>query len=77
MDAQEVDVGVLVRRILALTACLMFFVIVAGCMSLSFGERHEIVHQEDPPFEQCGEFELLGMQELDVYYPMPFLSPPI
>jgi len=68
--------GVLVRRSV-LTLCSLFLLgIVLGCMSLSIGERHEVVASEDGISSQSGEVKVPGGQELDVYYPVPFASPP-
>jgi hypothetical protein len=70
----------------ALAACaLTTLAIVVGCMSFSVGGRNEIVSCDAdlPPnaasgdlLEQHGRLTLAPGAEQDVYYPVPYVSPP-
>jgi hypothetical protein len=47
-----------------------------GCMSLSFGERTEVVRAEDATLLQKGEVTVPPGQAQIVYYPIPYPHPP-
>jgi len=68
--------GVLIRRVILVTCSLMFLAIVLGCMSLSIGGRQGGSSCEEGVSEQSGEVRVSAGRELDVYYPVPFASPP-
>src|SRR5262249_19832252 len=68
--------GVLIRRVILVTCSLMFLAIVLGCMSLSIGGRQGGSSCEDGVSEHSGEVKVSAGRELDVYYPVPFASPP-
>src|SRR5262245_48508598 len=68
--------GVLLRRMVLVTACLLFLAIVLGCMSLSIGSHHEAVSNDESGAMERGKVTVPAHQELDVYYPVAFASPP-
>jgi hypothetical protein len=68
--------SLLLRRMVGLCAELILLAIVLGCMSFSFGGRTELVHDEDGAYTQSGTLSLPGNHEQDVYYPVPYQSPP-
>src|SRR5262249_47420997 len=56
-----------------------FVVICLGCMNFQFGGRNETVHStasDKPGQVQSGSASVAGHQEIDVYYPVPLVSPP-
>src|SRR4051812_19539475 len=68
--------GVLLRRAGLVKCCLLFLVIVLGCMSLSIGGHHESIANDESGPAEHGKVTVPAHQELDVYYPAGFVSPP-
>jgi hypothetical protein len=72
-------------RLLVVGAALLILSIMLGCLSFG-GETHEIVHSvvSEPAgplvgngiLEQEGSVRLPPHSEQDVYYPVPYISPP-
>jgi hypothetical protein len=68
---------VLVRRLAAASAALLFLVMVLGCMSLQFGGgTREVVHSDDSAYAQTGKVRVPVGKEVQVYYPVAYVSPP-
>lgn len=63
-------------RLATLAAGLLLCVVVLGCMSISFGGKNVCCNDPQEPFEQKGELCLEAQGEIDVYYPIPYASPP-
>jgi hypothetical protein len=66
-------------RRLAGGACGLGFIgMILGCMSFTFGGRQELVGQFDDPscFRQGGRLTIQAGHEIDVYYAIPYQSPP-
>jgi|SRR5947209_4148889 len=69
------------KGVIAATA-ITFLTLGVGCMSFSFGGRTEVVspHETsaiaDVTAEQKGHAQLASGDEITVYYPVPFASPP-
>jgi hypothetical protein len=68
---------VIFSREVGLLATGLVVLIFLGCMSLSFGERSAEAPAPDcGPLVQKGEVTVPAGTEQDVYYPIPFASPP-
>lgn len=63
------------RLLLVGAGCLWVFIIL-GCMSLSIGGSHIIPLSDHEPFCQRGSTALGPEGEREIYYPIPFASPP-
>lgn len=63
-------------RLAALAAGVLLCLVVLGCMSISFGGKNVCCTDPAEPFEQKGELCLAAQGEIDVYYPVPYVSPP-
>ena len=63
-------------RLATLAAGVLLCVVVLGCMSISFGGKNLCCTDPQEPFEQKGEVCLDAQGEIDVYYPLPYVSPP-
>src|SRR5437763_13446789 len=57
-------------------AAVLAIGVMLGCMSFSFEGRKEIVNSTDISYAQSGELTLTCGQVIDVYYPVPYASPP-
>jgi hypothetical protein len=57
-------------------AGVLLCLVVLGCMSISFGGKNVCCTDPQEPFEQKGELCLEAQRELEVYYPLPYSSPP-
>ncbi|HEY7157155.1 MAG TPA: hypothetical protein VH575_24590, partial [Gemmataceae bacterium] len=68
---------VLLSRSVGALAGVVIVLIILGCMSLSFGGL-SIGCKTEPDGTVCqeGKVNLHQGQELDVYYPVPYTSPP-
>jgi hypothetical protein len=66
----------LLRRMAGLCAGLILLAIILGCMNFSFGGRTELVHDEDGAYTQGGTLAIPANHEQDVYYAVPYQSPP-
>jgi len=76
-SAEKVRLRVrLIERIVGISCGTLFLAICLGCMSLNFGGRTEVMTREDGPGPQGGKVRLACGEELDVYYPLPYVSPP-
>ncbi len=71
------------RKAIIIATAVVFGISALGCMSLSFGERTEVVTPKSPvPVSDDGPVTWNGSQllapgeEATIYYPMPFQSPP-
>lgn len=79
------------RKTVITCAAIVFAASTLGCMSLSFGERKEVVSppvpvpplvpvpaplSDDGPITQTGGQQIAPGDEVTIYYPMPFQSPP-
>jgi hypothetical protein len=60
------------RRLGGLWAGLVLLAIILGCMS----GHTEWIHDEDGAFAQSGSVSIPANHEQDVYYPVPYHSPP-
>jgi hypothetical protein len=70
---------VLLRRLAAASGTLLFLVIVLGCMSLQFGggaSTTEVVHTDDTAYAQTGKVHVPPGKEIEVYYPVSYVSSP-
>jgi hypothetical protein len=63
-----------VERIMGIASCVVLLATFLGCMSI--GGRTEIVNRDDRSSTQSGKVTLAGKQELDVFYPVAYVSPP-
>lgn len=64
-------------RLAGLFAGTLLLVILLGCMSISIGGKHMICPpEEEGGCMQQGETRMPPHGEMDVYYPVPFASPP-
>ncbi len=66
----------LAPRRAALAAGVLLCLVVLGCMSISFGGKNYCCTDPQEPLEQKGELCLEAQGEIDVYYPLPYASPP-
>jgi hypothetical protein len=64
------------QRTVIVASVLSFLAISLGCMCLSFGERTEVIAPDGPYTRQTGSLTVAPGQELAVYYPSPYPSPP-
>ena len=64
------------RHIVIGVTGLLFLAISLGCMSLSFGGRTEVVAPEGALTRQSDTIHLGPAQEIFVYYPVPYATPP-
>ena len=62
-------------RTAGVCAALFLLLVIQGCLCLSIGNR-ELERLEDGSFAQEGSVKLRPGCILDVYYPIPFASPP-
>ena len=67
---------VLFSRKVGVLAAGLVVLIFLGCMSLSFGERAPEAAPDCSPLVQKGEVTVPVGAEQDVYYPIPYASPP-
>lgn len=70
-----------VRKAVILGTAILSFTLALGCMSFSFGERTEVIRSPEPSAvadaaEQRGKVAVPGGEEITVYYPVPYASPP-
>ncbi|HZY91072.1 MAG TPA: hypothetical protein VFE78_39985 [Gemmataceae bacterium] len=63
-------------RLATVAAGVLLCLVVLGCMSISFGGKSICGGDPTEPFEQKGEVCLAAQGEIDVYYPLPYASPP-
>jgi hypothetical protein len=63
------------RFVIAASACCVLTIAI-GCMSFSFGDRTEVVAPGVPYTRQTGLVSVPPGQELTIYYPNPYQSPP-
>ena len=63
-----------IKRGVWIAGCVVFVAICLGCMSI--GGRTEIVNRDDRASSQTGKANVPGGQQLDVYYPVPYATPP-
>jgi hypothetical protein len=63
-------------RAVAALGMLAFVLFSLGCMSFTFGGRHEIAGSGDGEFSQKGNAFVRVGDEVCVYYPTPYQSPP-
>jgi hypothetical protein len=63
-------------RLATLAAGVLLCLVVLGCMSISFGGKSVCCTDPQGPLEQKGELCLEAQGEIDVYYPLPYASPP-
>lgn len=64
------------RKVTA-AALAVWGLIILGCMSISIGGKHfSAAPCENGTFAQCGETPILAGCEQDIYYPIPYASPP-
>jgi hypothetical protein len=68
--------GLLAQRLVTAGAALICLVVFLGCMSLNFGTRTEVIQHDDVSYMQTGTATVPGGQEVEVYYPVPYASPP-
>jgi hypothetical protein len=73
MDRRMAEVH---ARLLAVGAGMVFLGISLGCMSFTLGGRTEVVSKEEVGGLQRGKASLAPGEELVVYYPAPYASPP-
>jgi hypothetical protein len=66
----------LAQRLLTAGAAVACLVVFLGCMSLNFGTRTEVIQHDDVSYMQTGKVSVPGGQEIEVYYPIPYGSPP-
>jgi hypothetical protein len=67
----------LLSRKVGALATVSLAVIFLGCMSLSFGERTVVeTHPEHDVLTQEGSVSVLEGEVREVYYPIPYASPP-
>jgi hypothetical protein len=59
---------------LARLVVLLLPTVTTGCICLAFGGREQ--RDSEEPFTQNGKVMVQQGQELDVYYPVPYASPP-
>jgi hypothetical protein len=64
------------RRITICTTATTFLATALGCMSLSFGDRTELVTPDNGFSRQTGQLRLRPGEELIVYYPGGYTAPP-
>jgi hypothetical protein len=67
--------GLLLRRLAGIASALAWLAIILGCMSLSIGDR-TVLPDDRLSYAQEGSVRVEIGQELDVYYPVPYASPP-
>jgi hypothetical protein len=67
--------GLLLRRTAGVASAFAWLAIILGCMSLSIGERTTLP-DDRLAYTQEGSVRVEIGQELDVYYPVPYASPP-
>jgi hypothetical protein len=67
--------GLLLRRTAGVASAFAWLAIILGCMSLSIGERTTLP-DDRLAYTQEGSAHIEIGQELDVYYPVPYASPP-
>ena len=67
--------GLLLRRTAGVASAFAWLAIILGCMSLSIGERTTLP-DDRLAYTQEGSAHVEIGQELDVYYPVPYASPP-
>jgi hypothetical protein len=67
--------GLLLRRMAGVASAFAWLAIILGCMSLSIGERTTLP-DDRLAYTQEGSVRVEIGQELDVYYPVPYASPP-
>jgi hypothetical protein len=63
-------------RLATVAAGVLLCLVVLGCMSISFGGKNVCCGDPQEPLEQKGELCLEAQGEIDVYYPLPYASPP-
>ena len=63
-------------RLATVAAGVLLCLVVLGCMSISFGGKNVCCSDPQEPLEQKGELCLEAQGEIDVYYPLPYASPP-
>jgi len=76
MLASDRPFGAIARRLVGIAAATFLLAVVLGCMNISFEGRRHIVNNDDQTYSQTGEMEVPPGQELEVFYPIPFASPP-
>jgi len=70
------------RRGVIITTALAFAALGLGCMSFTFGGHTDMVAPHEPAAtadlakEQTGNAQVAGGEEITVYYPIPYASPP-
>lgn len=64
------------KRVAASVGAAAVLAFCLGCMSLNFGGKTEVVQSDDGTGSQCGKIQLAAYEELTVYYPVPYYSPP-
>jgi hypothetical protein len=67
--------ALLLRRIAGAMSGTGFLVIVLGCMNIQLGGR-TVVQEDSLTFTQEGSLVASAGQEVDVFYPVPYASPP-
>jgi|GEM_PF-3607814 len=67
--------GLLLRRTAGVASAFAWLAIILGCMNLSIGER-TMLPDDHLAYTQAGSVHVEIGQELDVYYPVPYASPP-
>jgi hypothetical protein len=70
------------RKGIIIANAIAVLTLALGCMSFSFGGRTEVVAPHPPSGtadvagEQKGNVQVAGGEEMTVYYPVPFATPP-
>ncbi len=64
------------RRTTIIASAVCFLASALGCMSFSFGEHTEVVAPDGNLTKQTGTIHVPPGQEVMVYYPGPYASPP-
>lgn len=64
------------QRVVLGVGSTLLLVIVMGCMGFSVRHQRESINIADGVNTEKGHVTVPARQELDVYYPVPFVSPP-
>jgi len=67
--------GLLLRRSAGVVSGLGFLVIILGCMNIQLGGR-TVLQEDSLTLTQQGSIAASSGQEVDVFYPVPYASPP-
>ena len=64
------------RRIGAAAGCAVFIAFALGCMSIQLGGRNEVIQTDEVTGLQTGRVDVPPGATQEIYYPVPYQSPP-